>query len=1096
MNADTAPPISRGRIAAAAMLYALFVVYGSLLPFDFHPRATADAVEAFRAIPYLKLGVASRADWVANILLYITLAFLATAAVAAGRRPWAATIGALGVAIGCLALAFAVEFAQLYFPPRTVSQNDLIAETIGTAIGIGLWFGAGPRLLRLWQVGGRTGAAGHRALLVLYLLGYLALSFFPYDLLVSASELQVKWSNADYVAWGVASSCGGVLSCSVKLATEVLVAVPIGALLALLAPSLRLPAALAIGLAIGAVIEGGQFLLASGISQGLSLVTRAAGVALGLALQRSARWDWLDRHSSLARTLVVVAAPLYLALLASLNGFGGSIESASVAAQKLAHAHFLPFYYHYFTSETAAMRSLLTIAVAYAPIGVAWWLLWPRGSSTCGAAAAAGAVALGIEALKLFVPGQKPDPTNVLIAVVAAWAANHVVRRSRQGSAATPAPRGTASVESALPRPVRQVLPAAAPDLPALQIRAAFAAGVIIVATWAAPGNPIAGAAALIAYVTCVWWQPVTAMFLFPVVLALTDVTTYSGPRWLDVLDAAMIATAALAFVRPRGTSAPGQPHLRLPPAIWLLLGLLPGSVIGLEGLSPADPNALLTPLGSGWGAMQFKAIVGAFVLVLFVVRQRLDPDGAGRMLGRGMIVALAGVTLMTIAERLAFVGPFDFSSDYRVPGPFSAIALGGAYIECFLVAATPFALVAAMRENHVALRWAAAALVVGTAYATMVTYSRGGQVVFVATVIAAAVLLSTHRFDRKGAGRAASGVSRGIAIAAGVTAVVGVILLAPYAVSRFATLGPDARVRLDHWTESLGFGKEGWLATTFGNGIGSFGHDAFILGEPATRPGIFSIVSEPGNTFVRANPGSLSYLDQRVEVEHAEPLTVSVRLRSSDASNIEVAICEKDLVQSRTCGSARLKVVADGRWHETRGPITLPRNPNAGWPPRPLRLTIFHGGKGIVDIDDIALVDSGGRSRIRNGDFEQGAAHWIYASDRHLTWHMKNLWLHVFYEFGIVGVLAHAGLLIAGVVGAWRAASAGQPYFLAVAISLLTFHGIGLIDSLIDAPRFILLYLSLALLGSVVGRQAAIHARDFAHGDNVQPGGMAAQRR
>jgi hypothetical protein len=521
-----------------------------------------------------------------------------------------------------------------------------------------------------------------------------------------------------------------------------------------------------------------------------------------------------------------------------------------------------------------------------------------------------------------------------------------------------------------------------------------------------------------------------------------------------------------------------------MPAAAWLLLGLLPGSAIGLEGLSLTDPNALLTPLGSGWGALQFKAIVWAFVLAFFAVRQRLAPDAAGRMLGRGMVVALAGVTLMTIAERLAFVGPFDFASDYRAPGPFSAIALGGAYIECFLVAATPFALVAAMREDHVALRWAAAALVVGAAYATMVTYSRGGQVVFVAAVIATAVLLSTNRFDRRAGGRATSSVTRGLAIAAGVTAVVGAILLAPYAVSRFSTLGPDARVRLDHWTEGLGFGKEGWLATTFGNGIGSFGHDAFILGEPATRPGIFAIVSEPGNTFVRASHGSLSYLDQRVEVDYAEPLTVSLRLRSSDASGLEVAICEKDLVQSRTCGSARLKVVADGRWHTANGPITLPRNAYAGWPRRPLRLTIFHGGKGTVDIDDVALVDSGGRSRIRNGDFEQGAAHWIYASDRHLTWHMKNLWLHVFYEFGIVGVIAHAGLLVAGVVGAWRAAIAGRPYFLAVAVSLLTFQGIGLIDSLIDAPRFILLYLGLALLGCVFGRRAPAGPREIAHGD------------
>ena len=187
MNAGSAPPLSRGRIALAALLYALFVVYGSLIPFDLRPRPTGEALAAFQAIPYLELGVGSRADWVANILLYMPLSFLGTAAVAVGRRPWAAALGAAAVAAACVALAFGTEFAQLFFPPRTVSQNDLIAETIGTALGIALWFGAGPRLLGLWRGLLAGGKPAQRSLLVLFVLGYLALSFFPYDLLVSAA---------------------------------------------------------------------------------------------------------------------------------------------------------------------------------------------------------------------------------------------------------------------------------------------------------------------------------------------------------------------------------------------------------------------------------------------------------------------------------------------------------------------------------------------------------------------------------------------------------------------------------------------------------------------------------------------------------------------------------------------------------------------------------------------------------------------------------------------------------------------------------------------------------------------------------------------
>jgi hypothetical protein len=37
-------------------------------------------------------------------------------------------IGAIATMVFSPALAFAVEFAQLCFPPRTVSQNDFVAE--------------------------------------------------------------------------------------------------------------------------------------------------------------------------------------------------------------------------------------------------------------------------------------------------------------------------------------------------------------------------------------------------------------------------------------------------------------------------------------------------------------------------------------------------------------------------------------------------------------------------------------------------------------------------------------------------------------------------------------------------------------------------------------------------------------------------------------------------------------------------------------------------------------------------------------------------------------------------------------------------------
>ena len=57
-------------------VFLAFVVYGSLVPFEYRSHTLDEALRAFVSIKYLDLGVVSRADWVANIVLYVPLAFL------------------------------------------------------------------------------------------------------------------------------------------------------------------------------------------------------------------------------------------------------------------------------------------------------------------------------------------------------------------------------------------------------------------------------------------------------------------------------------------------------------------------------------------------------------------------------------------------------------------------------------------------------------------------------------------------------------------------------------------------------------------------------------------------------------------------------------------------------------------------------------------------------------------------------------------------------------------------------------------------------------------------------------------------------------
>lgn len=466
-----APPPSRRWLALFALAWTAFVVYGSLLPFAPNDLSWAQAWAQFRDIPYLQLGVASRADWVANILLYLPLGFALTGALAARLRGWAPrlAVGALVVLLGFV-LAVAVEFTQQFFPPRTVSLNDLIAETIGTVLGVAAWLACGPRLLALWGQFRLGGAQAWPALLALYALAYLALMLFPFDLLVSAPELAAKLANPALVGWGVAGACGSAAGCALRLVVEAAAALPLGALLALLLVRLglrpRVGVALAAGLALGLAIEAVQLLLASGVSQGVSVLTRALGLAWGLVLQRAlidggaaavaAGLDRVERHRGVRRAALLLGVLPYLALLALLNGFTGRLEPGWAAADKLAAMPLVPFHYHYWTSETVALWSLIAHAAVYAVVGFGVWLWAPQRRRLGLAALLALALALAVETFKLFLPGERPDLTHLLLAPVAAALAHavlaHLWRSARAAAAGGPAPvAATRAAQAARP---------------------------------------------------------------------------------------------------------------------------------------------------------------------------------------------------------------------------------------------------------------------------------------------------------------------------------------------------------------------------------------------------------------------------------------------------------------------------------------------------------------------------------------------------------------------------------------------------------------------------------------------------------------------
>ncbi|MEO8409979.1 MAG: VanZ family protein, partial [Propionivibrio sp.] len=540
--------------------YLFFVVYGSLVPLDFRPVPLDRAWSIFQHIPMFKLGMESRADWIANGVLYVPVGFLTAHVlmqISGSRRVALFVVTALLSFV----LAFAVEFTQIFFPPRTVSLNDLLAECIGTLVGLSLaakysdWF----RLLLHAVFSNPRRLILH--LVEAYLVAYVAYSLFPYDILLSANELAEKM-RGDTWGWLLAGDTHGMAVVVLKLLSEIILTLPFGLFLSYRASpnAVTNRQALMLGLLLGGFIEITQLFTASGVSQGVSVLARMAGVWAGVALWRH-RHNWSPEKIAVhAQRYVVPASVIYLVVLLYINGwFSHGWEGADSALSRLGDLHFLPFYYHYYTTEAKALFSLASVCFAYLPIGLLVWLSW---GSPARAFFYALFVAGVVETGKLFLQGVRPDPTNILLGALAAWGTVHLM--AALSAAANMAPTmetGTLknndllSSQSAVPDDRR----ISEPRRPAARWPAygVLFPTVAFVAYWAAtfPTQPVLLCLFLVACAAIVWHRPAMIVAILPATLPVLDLAPWSGRFFLDEFDLLVLLSLATANVRiPRAS--------------------------------------------------------------------------------------------------------------------------------------------------------------------------------------------------------------------------------------------------------------------------------------------------------------------------------------------------------------------------------------------------------------------------------------------------------------------------------------------------------------------------------------------------------------
>jgi hypothetical protein len=574
-------------------------------------------------------------------------------------------------------------------------------------------------------------------------------------------------------------------------------------------------------------------------------------------------------------------------------------------------------------------------------------------------------------------------------------------------------------------------------------------------------GGPLA--LLLTGYALLLWWRPTAWLWVVPMAWPLLDLAPWTGRFYFDEFDLLMLVTAAMLMWRGRPRRprrAPGGAFLLLAASLTALTAI--ATLRGVWPLAPLDANAFASYWSPYNGLRVAKGFLWGALIFLWLRDCPLRGRALARPLAIGLALGLLGVGLVGAWEHHLYVGFAQRLETYRIVSLFSSMHTGGGHIEAYLVAAVPFLWLLTGRLRDLALT---APIMILTAYVMLYTVSRGGVAAF--GVVVLLLLLASARMAM---------LTRGRRLLAPVTLLVGVALLLAtgagggYLMQRFAASGEDWSTRTGHWRMALDLRDDGLATGLLGMGLGTFPRVYLERAPQDKQPATYAFAVEQGNTHLRLGHGDTLYFAQRVPFVAGETYRLEFEARAArEHAAVHVPICEKQLLNSRQCAWRGFDIPAGADWHHIEHEFAHAEVGAAHWSRRPpVELFLYNPGEGgVVEIDNLRLVDSRERDLQCNGTFSRGGDCWFFKTHSHLPWHIKNLWVHLLFEHGWLGVLAFTALAVVAGTRLARAGWRGNHLAWAALASLAGMLTVGLFDSLLDAPRLTAWLIALLLLGA-----------------------------
>lgn len=435
------------------LIYSGFVLYGSIVPLQYHHLSLQDAVAFFINLDVFPSKGWSRIDLATNILLGMPVSFLAMSAFFDRTRQFQRFLFPFLILFYCLLLASTAEFLQIFFSSRTPSLGDVFAQAIGACLGLFIWFLVGPYLARSVSefITTRLFDKKINFFFSAYLLILLVYNIMPLDLTLNPIDVYHKWSQGriNLIPFAFKSESASILFYNIVV--DIMKWGPISFFLVYF-KSVQVSTAILATLGIAFSIEIAQLFVFSRITDTTDLVTALIGGSLGAILPTAAKRgmkvdsDFKKKQPGiLGIPMMVLACWMVAVILINWFPFDFTFDK-NMIKHKLNRLSLIPFSYYQLNDVYYAMTSALRKIALFMPGGFILSFVIKNGrvySKTVNIviifvfsvliAGCAGLIEIG----QFFLPRKVPDLTDIILEMSGAgigfWSL-HQIYKLRQKS--------------------------------------------------------------------------------------------------------------------------------------------------------------------------------------------------------------------------------------------------------------------------------------------------------------------------------------------------------------------------------------------------------------------------------------------------------------------------------------------------------------------------------------------------------------------------------------------------------------------------------------------------------------------------------------